>query len=892
MQGDFGRGKGYGLRSEWSLVCMKKKEKRQYYLYYTFLFICIATVIAAIFWLGGKSFVWAKDGAAQHYPVLVYIHDYLTQLGRNLLRGDWELPMVDFSIGEGMDVLTTLNYYGFGDPLTLAAAFCPRGQLEMLYGVLIFVRLYLAGLFFSMFCFDRGGVQKNGVLLGALSYTFCGYAMYASVRHPFFVNGMLYLPLYLLGVERILRKRRYGMFSIIVALSLISNFYFGYMNTIMAALYALFLVVPDKGMAWKEKWGRLFSMAGAYLWGVGISAGIMLPIAMAYLGCSRGGEGGYSDSLLVYPKSFYLRFLQMYICPFTDIGEWTNLSFSLFCLAAVVLLFAAGIRRKKPCLRIRRLQTAYILLTLMLLIPLAGKVMNGFGYVSNRWNYGYAMLNSYILACMYPVICKGVQAAPWILPKALRRRPGGRIRRRQAECLLCLLLVFNLAENVSLTFLNPVSSYMEEFVDRGGADQVVADTAVKAAPPQSQAEEGKFYRVEQPWHIGNQSLAMDYYGHSWYFSIAPENYFTYYNSFLLNSMERTYSLRGLDGRSVLNELSANRYYVTSEKKDGLIPYGYQLKKVVRSQKGETEYLYENQKFLPLGYTVSAWIREKDYSLLSPIEKQQVLMQSVLLEEDAQDEISLLPTGAADMNLDGQEEFCKVASCAGITWENNRLSVNQENATIELTFSGRKNCETYLWFNKFQVIQSAAQYQVGAVESDNTENYFVLMNPKKSAWYDEPDQTINLGYSRKRRTSCKITFPKKGVYSLDNFMVYYEPMDSYGEQVAALRADRLEKLAVGTNRISGEITLSKRKLLQMAVPYSTGWTAWVDGKKARIYRSNYMYMAVELPAGCHQIEFRYETPYLKEGLGISCLSLAGLFVAAVLRRRIKRGKDKG
>lgn len=855
-----------------------EKKRRHYYLSYTILFVLIGSVMTGVFWLGERSFVWSKDGAAQHYPTLVYIHHFLVELVKNFLHGKWELPMVDFTIGEGMDVLTTLNYYGFGDPLTLTALFCPERYLEILYGVLIFVRLYLTGIFFSLFCFSKGKEQRVTVLAGALAYVFCGYALYASVRHPFFVNGMMYLPLYLLGIERILQKKKYGLFSVVVALSLISNFYFGYMNTVMMALYVLLWMIPEKSLTWKQKGSSLLKMIGSYLCGVALSAAIMVPMVMAYLTCSRGGEGGYSASLLFYPKDFYRDFVLAYAVPATDIGEWTNLSFSVLCLPAVISLFLHRARSKKEKQSIWKLRIGYLLLTAMMLIPLAGKVMNGFGYVSNRWNYAYAMLNAYMIVCMIPVILR-------YLKPHIKNWEGSRFR---VSLAICLFMTGNLIFNVVTMYSSEETDYLDEF-DRAGAVQATAqDSPVQAVSELKSSKEKEFYRVEQPWIIGNQSLMMGYHGHNWYFSIAPEWYFDFYNSIQLNTMERTYSLRGLDGRTVLNELTATKYYMTDNQKDGMIPYGYHLKKAVKDKEGDTNYIYENEYFLPLGYTVSAWIREEDYQLLSPIEKQEALMQSVVLQENEEEKVSMLSSEAAGLNMDVEQEFCTVASCSGLTWENNQLNVKEKNATITLTFQGKANCETYLWFNEFQVIRSGKQYQTGTVESGDTVNHFVLMNPQKSAWYDEPNQTINLGYSREPRTSCTITFPEKGVYSLDDFVVVYESMDNYEAKVDMLKADTLENVQVETNRIEGDITLSKTKLLQIAVPYSAGWNAYVNGKEADILRSNEMYMALELPAGDAHVVFEYTTPYLKAGIVISLLGLVVLGV--VIWKGKKRGEE--
>lgn len=884
---------------------MERKKKYQYYFVYTLLFLGISGFMTWIFWTTDHSFVWSKDGAAQHYPTLVYIHRYIREFAGNLLHGRWQVPMVDFSIGEGMDILTTLNYYGFGDPLTLTAAFCPEGYLEQFYGFLIFVRMYLTGIFFSVYCFEKGNIQRVCVIVGALAYVFCGYSLYAAVRHPFFVNGMMYLPLYLLGVEFMIRRRRKGfvLFAAVVALSLVSNFYFGYMNTVMMALYVLFWMLPERSLEWGKRFRILGEMVAGYLCGVMLSAVIMLPMVGAYLSCSRGGEGGYKDSLFFYPEEFYQDFVRAYTRMDTYVGQWTNLGFSVFSLAAVVVLFVHRSRGESERRRNMKLRVGYLVLTLMLLVPLAGKIMNGFGYVSNRWNYAYAMLNSYILVCMLPEFLRYLR---------LFRMPGGgrlHIRnwkgnRLYVSLAVCMMVVFNLVLNVAQMYLNSELDYLDEF-DRAGTVAGEAERgAVSAVEALEPPTETSFYRVEQPWIIGNQSLLKGYYGHNWYFSIAPEWYFAFYNSLQLNSMERTYSLRGLDGRTVLNEITATRYYVTQERGDCLVPYGYELVKAVengreisleeaeeKESEGEASlsYVYENKYFLPLGYTVSSWIREDEYNALSPIEKQEALLQSVVVEEEQEDLMHTLPRDATALPMDVMQEFCRVADSNGLTWENNQICVTEKNATITLQFQGRPNSETYLWLNEFQVEKSARKYQTGTVESGDTRNHFVLMDPEKSAWYDEPNQTIHLGYSKEPRKSCTIIFPEKGIYSLDDFVVVYESMDAYESKAQALKADHLENVKVSPNKIQGDITLSKTKLLQMAVPYSTGWKAYINGREAPVLRSNKMYMALELSAGDSHVEFVYETPYLRMGCVVSVVGIAILLYASVIRKAMRRSK---
>ena len=115
--------------------------------------------------------------------------------------------MWDLHIGYGSDILTTLHYYVIGDPLTLLSVFVPEEKTEILYEVLIFLRLYLAGLAFSGYCFSRRNA-KQAVFLGTIIYVFCGWGIYASLKHPYFSNPMIYLPLILWGIDKIYKKRK------------------------------------------------------------------------------------------------------------------------------------------------------------------------------------------------------------------------------------------------------------------------------------------------------------------------------------------------------------------------------------------------------------------------------------------------------------------------------------------------------------------------------------------------------------------------------------------------------------------------------------------------------------------------------------------------------------
>jgi uncharacterized membrane protein YfhO len=77
------------------------------------------------------------------------------------------------------------------------------------------------------------------------------------------------------------------------------------------------------------------------------------------------------------------------------------------------------------------------------------------------------------------------------------------------------------------------------------------------------------------------------------------------------------------------------------------------------------------------------------------------------------------------------------------------------------------------------------------------------------------------------------------------------------------------------------------LMRFSVPYFRGWRATVDGKHLAIVPVDLALMGVVVPAGDHELQFRFRSDTFRIGAAITLagLILCGLLVAAPnLRRR--------
>lgn len=150
--------------------------------------------------------------------------------------------------------------------------------------------------------------------------------------------------------------------------------------------------------------------------------------------------------------------------------------------------------------------------------------------------------------------------------------------------------------------------------------------------------------------------------------------------------------------------------------------------------------------------------------------------------------------------------------------------------------------------------------------------------------------VGLGYTDSAKKSITITFDERGIYDLADIEVLEQPVDNAKTQIAALSADTLQNVQMRDNAITGTVDLKDAKILCLSIPYSSGWTATVDGKKAELLQANTAFSALALEPGKHTVELHYHTPYLRTG---ACLSAAGVaaFAALIVITEINRKKKK-
>ena len=919
---------------------MKKRfsteKKIDYYLIYTLAFGIIGLILYLQFYLNGKSLIWSHDGVPQHLNSLAYYGEYL----RNILHSvfvehKFEIPMWDMHIGYGSDILTTLHYYVIGDPLTLLSVFVSPEKTEYLYAFLIFLRIYLAGIAFSRYCFYHKN-SKQAVLLGSLIYIFAGWTIYAAMKHPYFANPMIYLPLILLGIDKIYRKEKPYVFIWSVALAGVSNFYFFYMLGIFMVLYAAFdyfVVFTDKSQRTLKcigKWLAVF--AGYSVIAVLLAGVILLPVILPVFGTGRFQAENYVP--LLYDRIYYEKYLSCLIGE--NMIQWGVAGYTAIAMTGVFVLFA----KKKSN---TALKAGFLLLNVFLLVPFAGHVLNGFSYVSNRWIWAYGMLIAYIFVKIYPELFRLdirekrrgfvlllIYCGAALFSEAARTQRnmsamlllvfstavillyGSIFVRKRNLCLMMSgLLTVGIFFNIYYQY-SMEKDYLSEFADRGKAMETLesgTDLAVL------DSEDTSVYRYDQLDALSceNSSMHMGTNSTSYYFSVASGNIGEFFDEMYLNTpWEQHYE--NLDGRTILDRLASVKYFVVKNNRYQYVPYGYYWLEGSAEKNGKIYEAFGSEEALPLGYTYDSFIPGEEYEKMTVTEKQQALLQGIVLED------SSLPEITPEFN--DQEIPYEIRKGKGCSVKDGKIKVTKEGAKLELLFNGLENSETYLiaegldydglspkdrvsekkWnkmtrYEQNQLLHEDSHWRYWkesqkasiTVGGQFPEKTIRIFTDKYNAYSGKHNFLCNTGYEKAAKQSITLTFEKPGVYTFDKLKIVCQPMERITKQTEKLNQEVLTDIRMDTNRITGNISLSEPKGLLISVPYSKGFRAYVDGKETELKKANTMYMALELPKGEHELRLEYRTPFLMPGI---CLTLAGgLCYICLVFVRMKLNKKK-
>ncbi len=199
----------------------------------------------------------------------------------------------------GTGYIGVFSYY-VSSPLSLLTLLVPNENMPIGLMFLIVGKVGLAGVSFAMFARRRFDCSGGACLMCGVCYALMSYNMVYSIC-VMWLDGVIWLPLILLALERILAGKGAGPFIAALTACFISTWYISYMVGAFCALYLCVRLVAMKPgrAALKPVLLRFFGGAGCAL---GLTAWLWLPTFLAmFNGKFSGGNVDYDGLFACAP---------------------------------------------------------------------------------------------------------------------------------------------------------------------------------------------------------------------------------------------------------------------------------------------------------------------------------------------------------------------------------------------------------------------------------------------------------------------------------------------------------------------------------------------------------------------------------------------------------------
>ncbi|MFQ6773529.1 MAG: YfhO family protein [Clostridia bacterium] len=888
-------------------------KKHKTFLCFLFVILASLLIVYLPFIVQGKSLIWGYDGVAQHATFL-----------KNFIDNGWlsKVGEFDFSIGMGADFLTSYSYYMLFDPFTALFFVLPFG-FSFNYSLIIIIK-YVVSAFLMFFYLKNRNISPESNIIASILYMLCGFAVTSFVRHPFMTAGIMYLPMIMLGIDRLFAGKRPYILIAGVALCLLSSFYMFFMVSVFAVMYCIIQTIinikNDKSNAKSHIWS-LVKTGLFYALGIVIAGVLLAPFAYGFLTSAKSEASGLKMFSLTYYIHLFINMNVMSKGP-----HYTPAGFSIVLLIVVAL----GLRKRSNTpLAFKILLVG---LGIGLIFPLVGYAFNLFNYVNNRWVFllQFCMMTS----CAYTLdnrkstdtTTKEVRLGRYVLTTDLCFGLGvgllylfalSFVYEKWLFVALCALGIIGLT--IGAVFLynfihkNEKSTKFERkfFTKKSLMIALIVACCLNAfaynifysfqfvrgeefsAQIQplhvelAKQNDDTFFRTDKIntadplWDNQNNSVLTGYFSANSYNTISS----AYVEEFMqANAVYNEISMRGITGlgnRSALESLLSVKYFIT----DGNAPYGF----VQTELNGNA--VYENQNFIPFGFVYNNTMSKADFDRLPTSEKQFAMLECAV--------------------VDGQGDYTYTTKGETPDYETTKYkaSLNKNSITIakdgKITFTLNNvlGKEVYIDFDNLQLSQDSFYIDgVGMLQGEKVWctlnvksdqfSYMTEIYPKGAQKYTGiTDFEYCMGVATTDSMTIELSFLEDITATFDNISITTYDMADFSAKTQALADEHLTDYTFDGNTLKGKINLANDGRLFLSIPYSKGWTAKVDGVETKIDQTNVAFMSLELTAGEHNIELVYETPFLSLGVKLSigggCILIAYIAVDIAYTTHKKR-----
>ena len=799
--------------------------------------------------------------------------------------------------GMGTNFLSLIAYYA-ASPLNWISVFFKEEYAREALTYILAAKIGFCGSFFN--CFLRYTFKRRDLSTVAFSVMFalCSYTL-GYYWNVMWFDTIALFPLVMLGVAAMCREGKWKLYTVTLALSLISNYYIGFFTCIFTIfMFAASAIIDWQGI--KTFFNRIWLIVRSSVIGIGLGGFILLPAYLA-LQLTYSANNTFPKEVQWAEKWQDIFANLLSYSPPTAKEGLPNLACGMLAITLLgVFLFSAGIKIRE--------KIAAVLMMALIVVSCNMNQLNfiwhGF-HVTNQLPYRYSFIFSFVLVAAayraYDIMtAKGIKLyqIPMLLigPGALlymcwlsdskteegfsfsdvALRTSLIISGAYVLIFICMKFVPIRDKKLHRTILNiAVTAVVVTELSKNaviGVETVGCsdyrsypsyNTEVQTVMDRMEEKEtSPFYRMEMTGtYTLNDSSLYGYHGLSQFSSSANV------------SVTRLFQRLGLYGSE-----AGNRYYyrTATPVANSILGVKYVMSKLGEMkccsaflEPAATEgsvYLYENKYPLSLGFMMDDAILDvKDNSGLNTFEYQNNIMQKA---------------SGIDVSLYYAQPV------TGVTYNNvtiNKSGYGDYSFTVENKDSKASAVYEYAGVNGGYLYGFV---KGSGVDTINVENDGVgVESGITSKGYSI---AYPMGDCQEGSTAAvTVNFEDDSDYGSFTLVTYCLNEENFKMVYDRLADEQFEITEFSDTEIKGNITANKSGVLYFSIPYEKGWSVYIDGEKAETFPVLQSMLGVKAEGGTHEITLKYSPDGFTAGLIVSGGALLLFVVFAFVDMKKKR-----
>ena len=817
---------------------MKTKKSFTFNKLYLFAFLIPAVIMLVIFAIreiypfGDRSFLHI-DMYHQYFPFLVEFYHKLKN-GESLFYS--------WNTGIGSNFLALYVYY-LASPTNWLAIFCPEGHLMEFITYMVVIKTGLCGTTFAVYLKKHFHTDTWAILFFSTFYALSGY-MAAYSWNVMWLDCIVLAPIIILALEKLVEQGDGRLYCMMLALSILSNYYLSIMICIFLVLYFIVLLagrnphnqdisrplaVPIPARL-QNYYVKAIIRFGVYsLLAGGIAAILLLP-EVAALKFTEFSDINFPKTVKSYFSVIDMLARHCFnVTVETGLDHWPN----IYCGVAAFLLLPLYIMQKK--IPIREKAPKLILLAFILLCE---KLITDDSFT------GACFLFTGIFLICYAGLIHGY-----------------RLHQNASQILAILTFALVIAESGANMYLTSVSTVSRStYLANYDSYQTLTKRTMEE-------EDGDFFRFEKfARRTQNDAMLIGFPSASYFSSTSNALVKDFYEKYGMKSSRVYYCYDG--ATPITAALLANRYMLYT------IDRGYDTLFSLADTEGKL-YLYRNNYSLPLGFMISSdMVSSSDmatitahhnaltgaaYDSLQPQSSDDSLEELFSSADDVEENMHEDDTVSYVDQLNPIERQNYLVNTLGIQ-EDVFLPVTVEQDGGRATVDVETSAHLYAYTSNTKIDNIKLRYG----SEDKT---FKTIKKK---------YILDLGY---HEAGSYLTLTSENGEDL-NLVVYSVDEDVLGKFTDKLSQQTMTVDSYNETHMNGHITVTTPGELVLSIPYEPGWTLLVDGKEAAIDLFEDTMISTYLTEGEHTIALSYYPEGFNAGILITVISLvifAGLWI---------------